>query len=80
MYCHRLNHQMVIESYPLPRIFNRMQKLEGFQWAIAFDIRMRYYNIRLFPESQDIMMIATEFGKIIYNPLPMYICALVDIL
>ena len=41
---------------------------------------MGYYTIRLSPASQDTMTIVTEFGKFIYNRLPMGMCASGDIL
>ena len=41
---------------------------------------MGYYTIRLFPASQDMTTIVTEFGKLRYNRLPMGICASGDIL
>ena len=57
-----------------------MYQMEGFQYATALYLNMRYYTIRLLPVSQDMTMIVTEFGKLIYNRLPMGICALDDIL
>ena len=40
---------------------------------------MGYYTIRIFPASQYMTAIVTEFGKFMYNCLPMGMCALVDI-
>ena len=40
---------------------------------------MRYYTIRIFPESQYMTVIVTEFWKFRYNHLPMGICAPGDI-
>ena len=40
---------------------------------------MGYYTISIFPTSQEIKMIVTEFGKFIYNRLPMGTWALGDI-
>ena len=56
-----------------------MQKLEGFQYKTSSDLNMGYYTIRIFPVSQYMMMIVTEFGKFIYNHLPMGMCASGDI-
>ena len=36
---------------------------------------MGYYTIRLSPASQDMITIVTEFGKSIYNRIPMGMCA-----
>ena len=52
-YC-MLNQKLVRNPYPLPRIGETMQKLEGFQYAAALYIHMVYYTISLFPTSQDI--------------------------
>ena len=38
----RLNHKLVRNPYTLPIIGDTMQKLEGFQYATALDINMRY--------------------------------------
>ena len=76
---HRLNHHLVRNTYPLPRIGETMQQLEKFQYATALDINMVYYTIRLSPSSQDMMTIVTEFDKLRYNRLPMGMCASVDI-
>ena len=56
-----------------------MQQLEGFQYATALDINMGYYTIRIYPASQDMTTIVTEFGKFRYNRLPMGMCASGDI-
>ena len=40
---------------------------------------MGYYTIRLFTDSQDTMIMITEFGKFKYDCLPMGMCASVDI-
>ena len=40
---------------------------------------MGYYTLRLYPASQDMTTIVTEFGKFIYNRLPMGMCASGDI-
>ena len=57
-----------------------MKQLEGFHYATALYLNMGYYNIRLSPASHYMTMIVTEFGKFIYNCLPMGMCASGDIL
>ena len=61
----RLNQQLVRKPYHLPRIGETIQKLEGFQYATALSFNMGYYTIRIFPASQDMTTIVTEFGKLI---------------
>ena len=46
---HRLNHKLVRNPYPLPRIYETMQQVEGFQYATALDLNMGYYTIILSP-------------------------------
>ena len=72
---HSLNQKLVRKPYHLTIIGDNMQKLEGFHYATALDINMEYYIIRIFPASQDITTIVTEFGKFKYNCLPMGMCA-----
>ena len=52
-----------------------MKQLEGFQYATALYLNMRYYTLRLSPASQYITTIVTEFGKFKYNRFPMGMCA-----
>ena len=73
-YC-SLNHQLVRNPYPLPRIGETLQQLEGLQYASALDFNMGYYTIRFSPGSQDMTKIVTEFGEFKYNCLPMGMCA-----
>ena len=52
-----------------------MQQLEGFEYATALYLNMRYHVIRLSPANQYMKMIVTEFVKFRYNCLPMGMCA-----
>ena len=78
VYC-RLNKKLVRKPYPLPRIVETMQELEGFQYETALDLNMVYYTIRISPASQYITKIVAEFGKLGYNCLHMVMCASGDI-
>ena len=37
--------------YPLPKITDMLQKLEGFMYATSLDLNMGYYHMRLTPFS-----------------------------
>ena len=37
---HRLKHQFVSNPYPLPRIGETVQQLEGLQYATELDLKM----------------------------------------
>ena len=73
-YYRRINHKLVRNPYPLPRIDKTMQQLEVFQYATALYINMGYYTIRLSTASQDTMTIVTEFSKFRCNHLPIFMC------
>ena len=53
--------------YPLPRISDTLQQLEGFQGATSLDLNMGYYHIVLSDKSSDMCTIVTEFGKYRYK-------------
>ena len=57
--------------YPLPKIQDILQKLEGFQWATALDLTMGYYHIRLSPFSSKLCTVIFPWGKYEYLRLPM---------
>ena len=75
----RINQQLVINPYPLPRKGETMQKLGGFQYTTALDNNMGCYTISLSPARKYIKTIVTEFGRFRYNCLPMGMCASGDI-
>ena len=75
----RVNKNVVRKPYPIPRIGETMQQLEGFQFATALDLNMGYYTIQLDAASKEITTIVTEFGKFQYNVLPMGLVVSADI-
>ena len=74
-----LNKKLKRSPYPLPRIDDTLQQLEGFQYATALDLNMGYYHLRLDPAAQDACTIVTEFGKFAYQRLPMGVACAPDI-
>ena len=66
-----LNRKIKRSPYPLPRIDDTLQQLEGFRYATAPDLNMGYYHIRLDAAAQDVCTIITKFGKFAYQQLPM---------
>ncbi|GFH56598.1 hypothetical protein CTEN210_13074 [Chaetoceros tenuissimus] len=63
--------QVVWKPFPIPRIADTLQQLEGFTFASALDLNMGYYTIPLAECSKDITTIVTELGKFRYTCLPM---------
>ena len=45
----RLNLMLKRKPYPLPRISDTLQQLEGFTYATSLDMNMGYYHIKLLP-------------------------------
>jgi hypothetical protein len=41
------------KPYPLPKISDRLQKLEGFMYAASLDLNMGYYHMILTPSQAD---------------------------
>jgi hypothetical protein len=46
-----LNKHIVRKPSPIPKIITTLQELEGFTYAMALDLIMGYYTIRLDPET-----------------------------
>ena len=56
-----------------------MHQLEVFQYAKSLDLNIGYYNISIYPASQYMTTVVTDFGELRYTRLPMGMCALGDI-
>ncbi|GFH49966.1 hypothetical protein CTEN210_06442 [Chaetoceros tenuissimus] len=67
----KVNGLVVRKPFPIPRIADTLQQLEGFTFATALDLNMGYYTIPLAECSKDVTTIVTEFGKFRYTCLPM---------
>ena len=76
---HRLNLMLKRKPYPLPRISDTLQQLEGFTYATSLDMNMGYYHIKLSPRAADMCTIITKYGKYRYKRLPMGVACSPDI-
>ena len=74
-----LNKRLKRCPYPLPKIQDMLQKLEGFQWATSLDLNMGYYHIQLSPNSRRLCTVVFPWGKYEYLRLPMGISNAPDI-
>ena len=58
-----VNKRLVRKPYPLPIIQQILQELIGFMFAIASDLSMGYYTIRLDPDASRICTIIFPWGS-----------------
>ena len=75
----KLNKVLKHKPWPLPKIVETLQELEGFTYASQLDLNMGYYTIRLDPDSSKICTIILPWGKYSYQRLPMGVAGLPDI-
>jgi hypothetical protein len=59
-----LNKRIRIKPFPLPKINDLLQKLEGFQFATSLDLNMGYYHIELTPNLSRFCTIVLLMGSI----------------
>jgi hypothetical protein len=59
------------KPFPLPKITDMLQKLEGFMYATLLDLNMGYYHMLLTPFSSRLCTIVLPWGKYEYCRLPM---------
>ena len=67
------------KPFLLPEIGRVVQELPGLSYALALDLKMGYYTIRLDPDAQKICTLITPWGKYQYLRLPMGISCAPDI-
>jgi Reverse transcriptase (RNA-dependent DNA polymerase) len=78
----KLNEAIVLchKPFPLPKISDLLQKLQGFTYATAIDLSMGYYHIPLDNDSQKLCTLILPWGKYKYLRLLMGIKNSPDIL
>lgn len=74
-----LNKRIKRQPFPIPKIQDMLQKLEGFRYASSLDLNMGYYHIILSPNSSRYCTIVLPWGKYEYLRLPMGLCNSPDI-
>ena len=74
-----LNTLIKRKPFPLPKINDLLQKLEGFYLATSLDLNMSYYHIELTLEASKLCTIVLPWGKYEYLRLPMGLCNSPDI-
>ncbi len=74
-----LNKRIRRKPYPIPRIQDMLQKLEGFSYASSIDLNMGYYHIALSTDASKLCTIVLPWGKYEYLKLPQGLCNSPDI-
>ena len=74
-----LNKRIRRHPFPIPKIQDMLQKLEGFMWATSPDLNMGYYHIKLTPNASRLCTVVLPRGKYEYLRLPMGLCNSPDI-
>jgi hypothetical protein len=61
--------RLVRKPFPIPKISTVLQELEGFTFAMALDLNMGYYTIRMDPDASRICTNIFLWGKYSYKRL-----------
>jgi hypothetical protein len=73
------NKRLIRKPCPITKISTVLQELEGFIFAMALDLNMGYYTIRLDPDASRICTIIFPWGKYSYKRILMGIAGSPDI-
>ena len=74
-----LNKRIKRHPYPIPKIQDMLQKLEGFMYATSLDLNMGYYHLLLTPNASRLCTVVLPWGKYGHLRLPMGLCNSPDI-
>ncbi len=74
-----LNKRIVRRPYPIPKISTTLQELEDFTFAMALNLNVGYYTMRLNPRAVKMFTIIFPWGKYSYLRLPMKFAGSADI-
>jgi hypothetical protein len=74
-----VNKRFIRKPFPISKISMVLQELEGFSFAMALDLNMGYYTLRLDPNGSRICTIIFPWGKYSYKRLLMGIAGSPDI-
>ena len=69
-----LNNRIKHYPFPIPKVQDMLQKLEGIMWATLLDLNMGYYHILLTPKASRLCTVVLPWGKYEYLRLPMGLC------
>ncbi|MGL4607750.1 MAG: reverse transcriptase family protein, partial [Eubacteriaceae bacterium] len=74
-----LNKRILRHPFPIPKIQDLLQKLQGFRYGTSLDLNMGYYHIELDLATKELCTIVLPWGKYEYQRLPMGLNTSVDL-
>ncbi len=74
-----LNKALIRRPFPLPKVADMLQQMDGFTFATAIDLNMGYYHLKLDAETMKICAIVFPWGIYRYRRLPMGVACSPDI-
>ena len=66
-----LNRKLKRKPYPMPKIWEMILNLEGFQYATSMDLNIGYYYIRIIEDASNLFTIILTWRKYKYKCLLM---------
>ena len=66
-----LNERLVRHPYPMPKLANLFQRMEGFDYISALDLSLGFYHVGLSEQAQEMCTTVFPWGKYAYRRMPM---------
>ncbi|GBM02203.1 Transposon Ty3-I Gag-Pol polyprotein [Araneus ventricosus] len=70
----KLNEITIKDSYPLPRIVDTLDALNGSQWFSTLDLKSGYWQVKIQPEDKEKTAFTTGQGLWQFKVMPFGLC------